>query len=161
MQITITPAMLPEELPVLRALFTAYGLGLSVDLAFQDFNAELATLPGKYAAPEGALLLARRDGKRVVGCVALRPHAPGLCEMKRLYVAPEGRGHGVGRKLCHAVIEAARHAGYQRMVLDTLEQLQPALRLYQQLGFTEVPPYYDNPLPGVHYLGLDLHIPQS
>ena len=151
----IAPAQLPGDLGVIRALFTAYANGLGVDLRFQGFEAELADLPGKYAAPQGTILLARR-GDQAVGCIAMRPIGDGTCEMKRLYVAPAGRGLGLGRRLSDALLDAARQAGHRRMVLDTLDRLVPAIRLYDGMGFRPIAPYYDNPLPGVVYMGRDL-----
>ncbi|MCU0334985.1 MAG: GNAT family N-acetyltransferase [Chitinophagaceae bacterium] len=153
--ILIRPADTAGDLAAARQLFLAYHQFLGEDLCFQSFDAELAGLPGKYAAPEGCLLLAWQ-GTQAVGCVAMRPLQPGIAEMKRLYVLPGAQGNGLGRQLAMAVIAAARRAGYQYMVLDTLERLTPALRLYQSLGFTSAPAYYSNPLPGVVYLQLAL-----
>lgn len=151
----IAPAQLPADLGHVRALFTAYAQGLGVDLHFQGFEAELASLPGKYAAPMGSILLAWQ-GDQPVGCIAMRPLGDGICEMKRLYVAPAGRGLGLGRVLSDALIRTARQAGHRRMVLDTLDRLVPAIRLYDSMGFRSIAPYYDNPLPGVVYMGRDL-----
>jgi carbonic anhydrase len=141
-----------------RALFREYAGELSVDLCFQNFEGEVAGLPGAYAAPGGALLLARAAGE-VAGCVALRAfhelrHKPEerVCEMKRLYVRPAFRGHGMGSKLARAILAEGARLGYERMLLDTLETLKPALGLYTRLGFTSIPAYYPNPLPGVIYL---------
>lgn len=126
-----------------------------MDLCFQSFEAELAELPGKYAPPRGALLLAMK-AEAAVGCVGVRPLAGNACEMKRLYVRPQQRGHGIGRSLAVAAIAAARQAGYRVMRLDTLERLREAMRLYASLGFARVPPYYANPLPSVVYWELTL-----
>ena len=154
----ITPARWPEDDATVRMLFRDYADGLGVDLSFQGFEAELASLPGRYAPPQGTILLARAgaDGRAALGCVALRPtRQPGICEMKRLYVHPSGRGQRLGRRLAEAAIAAARGLTYRRMLLDTLDFMHEARRLYASLGFRPVPPYYDNPLPGVVYLALD------
>jgi ribosomal protein S18 acetylase RimI-like enzyme len=142
-----------------RAIFREYALQLGVDLCFQGFEAELASLPGQYAAPAGALLLARVDGQ-VAGCGGMRPlpevDYPDACEMKRLYVRPAFRGHGLGRLIAQALMDHALQAGYSTMLLDTLDEMEAARGLYQTLGFVEVPPYYFNPIAGAHYLKADL-----
>ena len=153
--IEIAHALHPADIEAARQLFQEYQQGLGVDLCFQDFATELATLPGAYAPPSGRLLLAR-DGIRVLGCVALRPLTDGACEMKRLYVQPGNRTSGVGRQLVERLIEEARAAGYTRMLLDTLLTMAGAQRLYEQLGFRDVPPYRHNPIEGTRFLGLDL-----
>lgn len=154
--VTIRPARFPDDLGPVRGLFRAYVEGLGIDLAFQGFEEELAGLPGKYAAPGGVVLLAEIRGV-AVGCIALRPvdvaGETGVCEMKRLYLGPETRGRGLGRDLVTALLAAARAAGYRRMVLDTLSTMTPALALYRGQGFSDIPAYYHNPLPGVVYLG--------
>lgn len=153
----IAPARLPEDLPLLRALFREYVDGLGVDLAFQDVEAEVAGLPGRYAPPAGALLLARDGAGAALGCVALRPlDLPGACEMKRLYLRPPARGTGLGRALVLAAIAAARARGYERLLLDTLPSMAAARALYAGLGFRPVPPYCPNPIPGTSWLGLEL-----
>ncbi|MDO9144852.1 GNAT family N-acetyltransferase [Rhodoferax sp.] len=143
------------DLPLVRALFTEYAGSLNIDLCFQNFDAELDALPGDYAPPRGTLVLAR-SGSELVGCCAMRPldaaDYPNACEMKRLYVRPVLRGSGVGRRLAEAVMEAAQQAGYATMLLDTLSEMETARAMYQDLGFTEVPPYYYNPIEGAHYL---------
>ena len=145
-----------EDVAAARRLFRAYADWLAVDLCFQDFERELAILPGAYAPPQGRLLLARVGGE-AAGCVALRPLKPGVCEMKRLWVEPGFAGAGLGRDLAEAIVTAARQAGYQRMRLDTIPERMPAAQhLYRSLGFAEIPPYYDNPLPGVVMLELEL-----
>ena len=151
----IISASTGSHLQSIRRLFREYEQFLQVDLCFQQFEDELAGLPGKYAAPQGALLLAMVDG-RAAGCVAMRPLEEGICEMKRLFVRPAYLGLGIGGQLARTVIEQARVAGYTRMYLDTLEKLRPALALYRRLGFVERSAYYDNPLPGVVYMELKI-----
>lgn len=158
---TIRPARFPEDAATLRELFRLYAQGLGVDLGFQDFEAELAGLPGKYAPPEGAALLAESAGGMVVGCVAMRPLGKGTCEMKRLFLRPKARGLGLGRVLAQAIVAEARKAGYSRMVLDTLATMTGALSVYRGLGFAETAPYYHNPLAGVVFLALDLAAPSE
>ena len=153
----ITP--LAADLQCVRDIFSEYASTLSVDLDFQDFNNELASLPGDYAAPRGALLLARVDGA-VAGCCALRPmdssDYPNASEMKRLYVRKAFRGFGLGRQLVEAILDEARRAGYSCVLLDTLDDMEAARALYEELGFQEIPPYYHNPHAGAHYLKVDL-----
>jgi len=142
-----------------REIFREYAAGLGVDLCFQQFEQELAGLPGEYAAPRGTLLLARLDGE-LAGCCALRPldtsDYPNASEMKRLYVRKAFRGFGLGRHLAEATLNAAREAGYSCVLLDTLSDMEAARALYEDLGFEEIPPYYHNPIPGAHYLKADL-----
>ena len=144
-----------SDLQAVRDIFTEYAETLSVDLCFQGFDAELATLPGDYAAPRGALLLAR-VGDAVAGCCALRPmdssDYPNAAEMKRLYVRKAFRGFGLGRQLSEAILDEARRAGYSTVLLDTLDEMEAARALYEDLGFEEIPPYYHNPHAGAHYL---------
>jgi GNAT superfamily N-acetyltransferase len=152
----LVDATTPEDLAAARRLFRAYGDWLAVDLGFQDFEQELATLPGAYAPPQGRLLLAKVGGD-AAGCVALRPLEPGICEMKRLWVEPGFARAGLGRELALAIIQAARDAGYERMRLDTMPARMPAAHhLYQTLGFRAIPAYYHNPLDGVVMLELAL-----
>ncbi len=153
--VDIIPAVTQSHIQCIVSLFREYEQFLQVDLCFQQFEAELAGLPGKYASPTGALMLAIQESE-AVGCVAMRPLADRICEMKRLYVRPAYLGRGIGRQLALTVIERAREAGYTQMRLDTLEKLKPALGLYHSLGFRKCPAYYANPLPGVVYLELDL-----
>jgi GNAT superfamily N-acetyltransferase len=147
-----------------REIFREYAAGLGVDLCFQGFEAELAALPGDYAEPGGALLLAMVDGA-VAGCGALRPlpgvDDPNACEMKRLYVRRAFRRFGLGRLIAQALMDRARAAGYSSMLLDTLDEMESARELYASLGFVEVAPYYYNPLPGAHYLRADLQAVSS
>jgi putative acetyltransferase len=149
----------PRDLEEARAIFREYAEGLGVDLCFQDFEQELATLPGDYAAPRGALFLARVDGA-LAGCCALRPldnaDYPNAAEMKRLYVRKAFRGFGLGRQLAEAVLDAARRGGYDCVLLDTLDDMEAARALYGGLGFQDIPPYYHNPIAGAHYLKADL-----
>jgi ribosomal protein S18 acetylase RimI-like enzyme len=145
------------DLPAIASLFRAYAASLPISLDYQDFDAELAALPGKYAPPKGALILARNDAGAAIGCVALRPFdEDGVCEMKRLYVAPNGRGTGLGRQLAQAVIEAARAASYREMRLDTLPTMTSAIALYEQLGFTRIGAYYDTPIEETVFMSLKL-----
>ena len=153
--ITIERAQGASDMGHIRDLFTEYQQWLGVDLCFQGFTGEMAELPGKYAEPAGCLLLAW-EGETVIGGVGLWPLEKKICEMKRLYVRPSGRGQGLGRRLAVAIIAEAKERGYQSMRLDTLPQLSAALGLYRSLGFAETAPYYDNPLDGVSYLELDL-----
>lgn len=150
--------LVPDSGPLLaatREIFGEYVRGLGVDLAFQGVEQELAALPGEYAPPGGALLLAYVDGA-LAGCGAVRalPEADeaNACEMKRLYVRRPFRGFGLGRQLALALMDHARAAGYSAMLLDTLDEMEAARGLYASLGFEDVPPYYYNPLPGAHYL---------
>lgn len=147
------------DLEATREIFREYARSLGIDLCFQNFEAELAALPGEYAAPRGALVLARVDG-RVAGCGAMRPLADvdyaNACEMKRLFVRPGFRQLGLGRLIAQALIEAATRAGYSAMLLDTLDDMEAARGLYATLGFEEIPPYYFNPIPGAHYLKVQL-----
>jgi ribosomal protein S18 acetylase RimI-like enzyme len=153
-QFHIRPVETPEDLTATKALFRAYAASLSVDLAYQDFEGELAALPGKYAPPDGALLLAVSMDGTPLGCVGLRPmDAPGCCEMKRLYVAPEARGMGLGKALVEATVEAGRRAGYRALRLDTLPDMLDAQALYTRLGFVRIDPYYDTPIAGTVFLG--------
>jgi ribosomal protein S18 acetylase RimI-like enzyme len=142
-----------------RALFMDYAASLQVDLAFQDFEKELAELPGEYTPPRGALVLAFVDGEPA-GCCALRPldssDYANAAEMKRLYVRPAFRGQGVGRLLTEAILDAARHADYSCVLLDTLDDMESARALYEDLGFEEIPPYYHNPYAGAHYLKVEI-----
>jgi GNAT superfamily N-acetyltransferase len=141
----------------IAVLFRAYAASLNIDLSYQAFGEELASLPGKYSPPQGALLLARNVQGEPVGCVGLRPIAhEGCCEMKRLYVAPGGRGVGLGKALLHAIIDQAIRLGYSEMRLDTLPTMDTAIALYRKTGFVCIPPYYDTPLEGTIFMALSL-----
>ena len=157
--IRLLPPDSPAALDAARALFREYADGLGIDLCFQNFEAELDGLPGDYAAPQGGLLLAWVDGE-LAGCGAFRPLPDtayaNACEMKRLYVRRAFRRFGLGRHLAQALIDGALQAGYSAMLLDTLDDMEAARGLYATLGFEEVPPYYFNPIPGAHYLKVDL-----
>lgn len=148
-----------EHLAIAREIFTEYAQQLGIDLCFQNFESELADLPGEYSTPAGALLLALVDGE-VAGCCGLRPlntvDYPNAAEMKRLYVRKAFRRFGLGRQLAEAVLDAARIAGYHSVLLDTLDDMESARALYAELGFAEIAPYYHNPLPGAHYLKVNL-----
>ena len=163
-EIQIVNAESPALLDAARSLIREYGDELDIDLCFQNFEAELATLPGDYAAPGGALLVALVDGQ-VAGCVGLRPlpdcDYPIACEMKRLYVRRAFRRFGLGRLLTQQLMDVARQAGYSSLLLDTLDEMETARSLYATLGFEEVAPYYFNPIAGAHYLMVQLDAPQN
>ena len=154
----ITPCS-PEHYAQLRAIFMEYARSLKVDLCFQNFAQELQELPGDYAQPRGTLRLALVGGE-VAGCCALRPldtvDYANAAEMKRLYVRPAFRGFGLGRQLTEDILDAARQGGYSTVLLDTLDDMESARALYEDLGFEEIPPYYYNPLEGAHYLKVAL-----
>ncbi len=158
-QLQIIEAQSAGELAQIATLFLEYRQLLGIDLCFQGFDAEVAELPGGYAAPDGTLLLAL-IGSEPAGCAAFRPlrdvDYPNACEMKRLFVRPEHRRDGLGRLLTQDLMDRALKAGYSTMLLDTLDDMEVARGLYQSLGFVEIPPYYFNPLPGAHYLKVDL-----
>lgn len=146
---------LPEEMDTVRTLFKEYEQFLDFDLCFQSFQDELDDLPGKYASPTGALLVAL-DGEAIVGCGAMRPLQNQTCEMKRLYLRKDGRGKGLGKKLCLELISRAKKAGYRSMKLDTVKKLQKAIELYRELGFVECEKYCENPQEDVLYMELAL-----
>lgn len=157
--IPIRTATTAGDVAQARALFEEYADWLAVDLCFQGFAGELASLPGAYAPPHGMLLLAGREND-AVGCIALRPLAGSVqekvAEVKRLYVRPVARGAGLGRRLVQSVIDGARAIGYRELKLDTLAQMREAQALYARLGFRECPQYYPNPLAGTVYMSLAL-----
>ncbi len=146
----IIQARATDDIDAVRALFREYQRFLKVDLCFQGFAEELATLPGRYAPPQGRLLLAW-GGEQAAGCVALRPLENGVCEMKRLFIRSAYRGQGLGLMLAQRIILEAIAVGYTVMRLDTLDTLERAMRIYENLGFQRCAPYYANPLPGVVY----------
>ena len=143
----IAPAATPQDIEEARTLFREYSQLVAEALCFQNFDGELAALPGEYAPPGGLLLIAR-EGQAAAGCVALRRVDAATGEMKRMYVRERHRGGGLGRRLAEAVIEAAKRLGYARVVLDTLPKLAAAIALYRELGFREISPYLASPTPG-------------
>lgn len=146
-----------EALEQVRQYFRNYAAWLGVDLSYQNFDQEMASLPGAYSAPQGRLFFAEVDG-RPAGCVGVRPlqESEGVCEMKRLYVDPAERGHGIGAALAMAAIKAAKEIGYRKLMIDTLPNMRMAVKLYRELGFTEAPNYYQTPVEGTMFLALDL-----
>lgn len=170
---TIRPAVTPSDLTAIRHLFTAYAESLGIDLSFQNFTAELASLPGLYAPPFGTLFFALTPDNEAIGCVGLRPlplsqngsmardgdgdgQEKKICEMKRLYCTPSTRGLGVGRALVEEVLQEAEKLGFDEMRLDTLPSMEGARKLYKRYGFLEIKPYYDTPLEGTYFLGKNL-----
>lgn len=157
--VTLRSPVSAADIEAVRDIFQEYADTLGIDLDFQDFESELASLPGDYAEPRGALLLAEVEGA-IAGCCALRPldnaDYPNASEMKRLYVRRAFRGFGLGRELAEAMLDRARQAGYACVLLDTLDDMESARALYTDLGFEEIPPYYHNPIAGAHYLKVDI-----
>lgn len=155
--VQIIEARSASDLTAVAGLFRAYAASLPIDLHYQDFEHELASLPGRYGPPRGALMLARGEDGEPLGCVALRPFDhPQNCEMKRLYVDPAARGLALGRRLAEAIVAHGRRLGYDAMLLDTLGSMTRAKALYESLGFTAVPPYYHTPVAGTVFLRLKL-----
>ncbi|PLN86640.1 putative GNAT family acetyltransferase [Aspergillus taichungensis] len=170
----IIPAETPAHITATKALFTAYAEWLNLDLTFQGFTEELQSLPGKYSAPQGEILLAysTTEPDQPLGCVAVRPlltkpdvdvdananasATATCCEMKRLFVSPEARGMGLGKALVDAIVQRARGLGYREMRLDTLPMMAGAIGLYRRAGFGEIAAYYETPLEGTLFLGLDM-----
>ena len=149
----IRQAASAEDIEHARGLFREYAAWLGVDLSFQGFDEELRTLPGKYAPPTGALLIAQDGQGRALACVALRALGDaGRCEMKRLYVAPPGRGLGLGRAMAEAICAEAARLGYREICLDTLPTMADAQALYARMGFVDIAPYYDTPVAGTRFL---------
>jgi GNAT superfamily N-acetyltransferase len=153
--LTIRRADSASDYGAARALILEYTTWLDADFCLHRFDEEMADLPAMYGPPGGLLLLAF-DGEVAVGCIGFRTLQPGVCEMKRLYVVPSARGGGLGRRLVLQLLEEARSAGFKRMVLDTIPKLATALALYREMGFVEVPPYYDNPVSCVTFMSLEL-----
>jgi putative acetyltransferase len=151
----IKPANFPDDLGHVVAILREYVASPSVSLAFQNYEAEFAALPGKYAVPDGRLLLAWK-GATVVGCAALRRVDATTCEMKRVYVRPDARGESLGRRLIERILDEARSAGYSRICLDVLPEFSAAQRIYESLGFQPAAPVTFNPVPGTKYLALEL-----
>ncbi|ORY10054.1 acetyltransferase [Clohesyomyces aquaticus] len=166
--ILTTPAKFPDDHTLVSCLFTAYAESLEIDLAFQNFAQELSSLPGKYAPENGGALLLARSPPQIasadtsqpqtpIGCVALRAFAPPrICELKRLYIVPDARGLGAGRKLLEAVIGKAREMGYKKILLDTLPSMVAARKMYAAFGFEEVEKYYESPIEGTCFMRLRL-----
>ena len=151
--ISIKPARSAHDLESTAQLFGAYVKSLGLDLSFQDFDTELRSLPGKYAPPNGEILLARDGAGDAVGCVAVRPLSPSnCCEMKRLYVPPTARGLGLGKQLLSAIIDTAASLGYNEIKLDTLPSMSQAISLYESTGFVQTSPYYETPLTETVFL---------
>src|SRR5579863_8101427 len=154
--LTFIQTITPEQIANARELFLEYAQSLGFSLCFQNFDKELAGLPGDYAPPEGRLLLAEYEGD-LAGCVALHKLDADICEMKRLYLRPQFRGKGLGRVVAERIIAEARQIGYQRMRLDTVEPvMKDAVAMYRRLGFKNIAPYRPNPMAGVMYMELEL-----
>ena len=153
----IAPVRTANDLASTIKLFRAYAASLDIDLSYQDFEEEMETMPGRYAPPAGELLLARDCNGTPLGCVGLRPIEPhGCCEMKRLYVSPEGRGSELGERLVAAVVREAERIGYHEMRLDTLPSMTEAIALYRKSGFEPIEPYYDTPVAGTIFMSRSL-----
>ena len=154
--LTFAQAESTAQIAQARELFLEYAQSLGFSLCFQNFDKELAELPGDYAPPEGRLLLAEYDSE-LAACVALHKLEPGICEMKRLYLRPQFRGKGLGRALADRIIADARQIGYHRMRLDSVEPvMKDAVAMYRKLGFKQVAPYRPNPIAGAMYMELEL-----
>lgn len=153
--LSISLALFPDEKPLVQAMFREYQTMLGIDLEFQSFEQELASLPSKYAPPLGGIALARADDK-VAGCICWYPFSESICEIKRLYVRPGFRGCGAGRALLSYAIDESRKAGYATLYLDSLERLKEAQKLYESFDFRRIPAYNVNPFPDVYYMELNL-----
>jgi GNAT superfamily N-acetyltransferase len=154
--VTILQASSPEQIAQARELFLEYAKSLGFSLCFQNFDAELESLPGDYAPPGGRLMLAEHEGQ-LAGCGALHGLVPDVCEMKRLYLRLQFRGQGIGRAIAERLISAAREIGYKRMRLDTVEPvMKDAVGMYRRLGFKEIAAYRENPMAGTLYMELEL-----
>jgi putative acetyltransferase len=149
----IRTVITPNEIETLRILFLEYESALGIDLSFQQFDVEVKSLPGEYAPPDGRLFLAFND-EEPSGCAAIRKISGDICELKRMYVRPAFRGHGLGKQLARTAIDAAREMGYHRMRLDTLPNMKEAIRVYRSLGFTTISPYRYTPVPGTLFMEL-------
>jgi putative acetyltransferase len=157
----IFPAETDDDIRNARTLFEEYAAGLGISLCFQNFDRELANLPGDYAPPDGRLLLAVEDDQ-LAGCVAMRKLAPTVCEMKRLFLRPSHRGRGLGRVLVESIIDEARKLGYTQMRLDTIPgRMDQAIALYRSIGFVEITPYYENPVEGAKFMELKIAVNQE
>jgi putative acetyltransferase len=155
-EFSLSQAETPSQIAQARELFLEYAQSLGFSLCFQNFDKELASLPGDYAPPDGRLLLAEYE-VQVAGCVALHKLQPGICEMKRLYLRPQFRGKGLGRILAQRIMTEGRQIGYSRMRLDTVEPvMKDAVAMYRKLGFKEIAPYRANPIEGAMYMELEL-----
>ena len=144
-----------DQVSIVRELFLEYAKSLGFSLCFQDFDKELARLPGEYAPPDGRLFIAL-DDTDAIGCIALRKLDEGICEMKRLYVKPSCRGKGLGKLLVQTVIDEAVKIGYKKMRLDTVPKMKEAIDLYRKIGFKEIKPYRENPIEGALYMEMEL-----
>jgi ribosomal protein S18 acetylase RimI-like enzyme len=154
---TIMPAATEGDLQEIATLFRAYVGSLGLDLGYQNFEVELASLPGNYASPKGLLLIARNTKGESIGCIGLRPLAEeGVCEMKRLYVSPSGRGLGLGKALVNLVLVEAKKIGYHEIRLDTLPNMAEAMSMYKKVGFVEIPAYYETPSDENIFMSLKL-----
>lgn len=153
---SITSVRSEQDLKDATTLFYEYTKWLDHDLTFQNFDAEMAGMPGKYAPPGGDLFLARGSGGNAVGCVAVRPLTNTICEMKRLWVTDTAKGTGLGKSLVVAAVDTGKRLGYCKMRLDTLPRMTAAVNMYRSLGFVDIEPYYETPIAGTHFLELDL-----
>ena len=158
--IRIMRARTSADIASARDLFLDYVNWLArdhgIDLAFQNIDDELAQLPGKYSPPGGEILLAKNEANTVLGVIALRPYEASTCEVKRLYVLEQARGHSLGKRLIGQIIKIAIEANYEQAILDTGGFMKAAQKLYQDFGFRDIPPYYNNPVPGMRFMGADL-----